>query len=365
MQGERMKIQTPKKTKAFQESALARVGVDLSKNVFHVVGLDAQGNKILRKKFNREGFQGWLARLDNSVVVSMEACGGAQWWGQVCQSLGHTPMLIPPHHVKPFATSPKNDFNDAEAIGEASFRPRTTTVPVKTPEQQDLAMLIAARQGIINDRTALANRTRAFLLERGFVLPLGLAALENRLSEILDEGKNALTQVSHTLIRELQAQIRYQTEKIGEIDAMMKTLVRSDETGRRLQTIPGVGPLIAAALTAVIGDPNRFGSGRDMAAFLGLVPSQHTSGDKVRLGRITKRGDSGLRSLLVQGAQSALRAAEMSGSGKMKDGKLRTWLLDLLKRKDTRNKAVVALANKMARMAWAIWKNDTIYHAAA
>ena len=226
-------------------------------------------------------------------------------------------------------------------------------------------MLIAARQGIINDRTALANRIRAFLLERGFVLPLGLAALENRLSEILDEGKNALTQVSRTLIRELQAQIRYQTEKIGEIDAMMKTLVRSDETGRRLQTIPGVGPLIAAALTAVIGDPNRFGSGRDMAAFLGLVPSQHTSGDKVRLGRITKRGDSGLRSLLVQGAQSALRAAEMSGSGKMKDGKLRTWLLDLLKRKDTRNKAVVALANKMARMAWAIWKNDTIYHAAA
>jgi transposase len=146
---------------------------------------------------------------------------------------------------------------------------------------------------------------------------------------------------------------------------MMKMLVRSDETGRRLQTIPGVGPLIAAALIAVIGDPKRFGSGRDMAAFLGLVPSQHTSGDKVRLGRITKRGDSGLRSLLVQGAQAALRAAELSGSGKMKDGKLRTWLLDLLKRKDIRNKAVVDLANKMVRMAWAIWKNDTVYTAAA
>jgi transposase len=168
MEGAFMKIQTPKKTKASPESALARVGVDLSKNVFHVMGLDAQGNKILRKKFNREGFQSWLARLDHPVVVSMEACGGAQWWGQVCQSLGHTPMLIPPHHVKPFATSQKNDFNDAEAIGEASLRPRTTRVPVKTPEQQDLAMLISARQGLINDRTALANRTRAFLLERGF-----------------------------------------------------------------------------------------------------------------------------------------------------------------------------------------------------
>jgi transposase len=226
-------------------------------------------------------------------------------------------------------------------------------------------MLISARQGLINDRTALVNRTRAFLLERGFVLPLGIAALQNRLPELLDDGANSLTLVTRTLIRELQAQIRSQTEKIGEIDAMMKMLVRSNETGRRLQTVPGVGPLIAAALISVIGDPKRFGSGRDMAAFLGLVPSQHTSGDKVRLGRVTKRGDSGLRSLLVQGAQAALRAAELSGSGKMKDGKLRTWLLDLLKRKDTRNKAVVALANKMARMAWAIWKNDTVYTAAA
>ena len=361
-----MKVETPKKTKITSESTLVTVCVDLSKNTFHVVGLDAEGKKILRRKFNREGFRDWLARPElPRVIVAMEACGGAQWWGQLCQSLLHTPMLIPPHHVKPFATSQKNDFNDAEAIGEASLRPRTTRVPVKTPEQQDLAMLISARQGLINDRTALVNRTRAFLLERGFVLPLGIAALQNRLPELLDDGANSLTLVTRTLIRELQAQIRSQTEKIGEIDAMMKMLVRSNETGRRLQTVPGVGPLIAAALISVIGDPKRFGSGRDMAAFLGLVPSQHTSGDKVRLGRVTKRGDSGLRSLLVQGAQAALRAAELSGSGKMKDGKLRTWLLDLLKRKDTRNKAVVALANKMARMAWAIWKNDTVYTAAA
>ena len=361
-----MKVETPKKTKITPESTLVTVCVDLSKNTFHVVGLDAEGKKILRRKFHREGFRDWLARPElPRVIVAMEACGGAQWWGQVCQSLGHTPMLIPPHHVKPFATSQKNDFNDTEAIGEASLRPRTTRVPVKMPEQQDLAMLISARQGLINDRTALVNRTRAFLLERGFVLPLGIAALQNRLPELLDDGANSLTLVTRTLIRELQAQIRSQTEKIGEIDAMMKMLVRSNETGRRLQTVPGVGPLIAAALISVIGDPKRFGSGRDMAAFLGLVPSQHTSGDKVRLGRVTKRGDSGLRSLLVQGAQAALRAAELSGSGKMKDGKLRTWLLDLLKRKDTRNKAVVALANKMVRMAWAIWKNDTVYTAAA
>ncbi|MGC8500742.1 MAG: IS110 family transposase, partial [Leptospirillia bacterium] len=140
-----MKVETPKKTKAPLESTLARVCVDLSKSTFHVVGLDAEGNKVLRRKFNRENFKEWLARPDlPKVIVAMEACGGAQWWGAYCQSLGHTPMMIPPHQVKPYATSQKNDFNDAEAIGEASLRPRTTSVPVKTPNQQDLSMLIAS-----------------------------------------------------------------------------------------------------------------------------------------------------------------------------------------------------------------------------
>ena len=361
-----MKVETPKKAKAPLESPLARVCVDLSKSTFHVVGLDAEGNKVLRRKFNRENFKEWLARPDlPKVIVAMEACGGAQWWGAYCQSLGHTPMMIPPHQVKPYATSQKNDYNDAEAIGEASLRPKTTSVPVKTPEQQDLSMLIAARQGMIKERTALAARIRAFLLERGFALPRGIGHLEGRLSDLLDDGTNSLTLVTRTLIRTLQSDLRHLSERIGEIDSMIKALARTDETSQRLQTIPGVGPIVAASLIAVIGDPGRFENGRDMAAFLGLVPSQHTSGDKIRLGRITKHGDTGLRSLLVEGAHAAIQAAETTGSGKMKDGKLRAWILELKKRKETPNKVAVALANKIARMAWAIWTKGTIYTAAA
>ena len=218
---------------------------------------------------------------------------------------------------------------------------------------------------MVKERTALSSRIRAFLLERGFALPQGISVLESRLSEVLDDETNTLTLVARTLIRTLQGEIRHLSKTIEHLATMMKTLAQVDGTSRRLQTIPGIGPLVSASLVAVIGNPKRFRNGRDMAAFLGLVPSQHTSGDKIRLGRITKHGDTGLRSLLVEGAQSAIRAAEMTGSGKMKDGKLRSWVLALRKRKDTPNKAAVALANKMVRMAWAIWTKGTTYTVAA
>lgn len=362
-----MSVKTSKSPKSSPEFLLlVRIGVDLSKDTFHVVGLDEKGHRIFRKKFTRESFKTWLGRPElPRMTVAMESCGGAQWWGSYCQAQGHVPMLIPPHQVKPFATSQKNDFNDAEAICEASFRPRTTKVPVKTPQQQDLAMVLAARSGIIKERTALASRIRAFLLERGVSLPRGIRHLQGRLSEILDDGTNALTQTTRSLLRKLQVKIRTLTEEIDELDREIKSLSGADKTSRILQTMPGIGPIVAAAMIAVIGHPARFRNGRDMSAYLGLVPSQHTSGDKIRLGKITKRGDSGLRSLLVEGARAAILAAERTGSGKMKDGKLRAWILALKARKESNNKIAVAVANKMVRTAYALWMKETAWRATA
>ena len=361
-----MKVQTPKKKAETvrNESSIERVCIDLAKSVFHVVGLDGDRKTVFRRKFSREGLLAWLAALDHKVIVAMEACAGSQWWGQQCQAMGHTPMLIPPHRVKPYALGQKNDTNDAEAIGEASRNPKTVPVPVKTLEQQDLAMLIAARQGLIDDRTALANRTRAFLLERGIALPKGIRALRQPLSAVLDDGGNTLTLVARTSLREMQAQLQELDEKIDDLESRMNALASLNAVGKDLQTIPGFGPLVVAALIAVIGDPRRFRCGRDMAAYLGLVVRQNTSGDKIRLGRITKKGDSGLRSLIVHGARAALRALSVTENGKMGNGRLRAWCLALLARKDNKNKVTVALANKLVRIAWAVWTKGTTFNPA-
>ena len=360
----KVKTSTKKEEAARILASIERVCVDLAKSTFHVVGLDADRKTIFRRKFTRDSFLGWLQTADRKFLAVMEACADSQWWGQQCLALGHTPMLIPPHRVNPYALNQKNDHNDAEAIGEASRNPKTVPVPVKTLEQQDLAMLIALRQGHIEDRTALANRIRAFLLERGIALPKGMAVLRHQLSEVLDDGTNDLTQVARTTLRKMQEQLRELDDKIEGIVEAMHKMTSLNEAAKILRTVPGFGPLIVAALVAVIGDPKRFKNGRDMSAYLGLVVRQNTSGDKIRLGGITKRGDAGLRTLLVHGARAALQTIEVCDVGKIGNGRLRAWCLSLLARKDNKNKVVVALANKLVRIAWAVWTKGVAYNAA-
>ena len=207
-------------------------------------------------------------------------------------------------------------IDDAEAIGEASRNPKTVPVPVKTLEQQDLTMLIAIRQGLVEDRTALANRIRAFLLERSFTLPKGINALRTQLSSLLDDGTNSLTLIARSMLRELQDEIRKIDEKVEDVERRMREIAQRNAAAKILLTVPGFGSLVVAALVAVIGDPRRFANGRDMSAYLGLVVRQNTSGDKIRLGGITKRGDAGLRALLIHGARAALRCIETNEMGK-------------------------------------------------
>lgn len=346
------------------ESRIERVCVDLAKSTFHVVGLDSNWKTIFRKKFTRTGFLEWLSTLSKKVIVAMEACAGSQWWGQKCQEVGHTPMLIPPHRVKPYALNQKNDYNDAEAIGEASRNPKTFCVPVKTTEQQDLAALLSARQGLICERTALSNRIRAFLLERGLPLPKGVAAFRHRLSVTLADETNGLTPEFRTCLLNLQQHYREIERRILEIERQINALTQKAPEAPHLDSVPGIGPLTVAALLALIGDPRRFKSGREMSAYLGLVVRQNTSGDKIRLGRITKQGDVVLRTLLIHGARAALRSLELSEKGIIGNGRLRAWCTALLARKSHKNVAIVALANKLVRILWAVWTRGVPYNPA-
>ena len=346
------------------ETRIERVCVDLAKSTFHVVGIDRDRKTVFRKKFTRAAFLDWLTNLPEKVIVAMEACAGSQWWGQKCQELGHTPMLIPPHRVKPYALNQKNDYNDAEAIGEASRNSKTFCVPVKTSDQQDLATLLAARQGLLGERIALTNRIRAFLLERGLPAPKGVASFRNALAAILSEENVGLTLTLKTCLLSLQTHWQGIERRIFEIEQQMNSLTRQNASSPHLNSVPGIGPLTVAALLALIGDPRRFENGRAMAAYLGLVVRQNTSGDKIRLGHITKRGDVTLRTLLIHGARAALRSLELSPKGIIGDGRFRKWCEALLARKSHRNVAVVAIANKLVRILWAVWTKEVPYNPA-
>jgi transposase len=334
---------------------LIRVGVDLAKSVFQVHGVDRSEKAVWRRKLSRgEWLQALLERIEPGCQIGMESCAGAHHWARQLEAKGFRVKLIAPQFVKPYVKSNKNDANDAEAICEAMSRPHMRFVSVKSIEQQDIQATHRIRTGLIEQRTAKANQIRGLVAEYGLVAPQQLGHLRSALPEWLEDAENGLSSHFRRLLNGLWDDLRLLDGRVAELDAEIKRIAQSHPAAERLQQLRGVGPITATALLAAVGRGEQFANGRQMAASLGLTPKQHSSGGKDRLLGISKRGDSYLRALLVHGARSAMRTT------KDKTDRLSQWVTSLSARSHP-NVAAVALANKTARMAWAMLRNGTEY----
>jgi transposase len=334
---------------------ITTIGIDLAKNVFQVHGVDEHGKARLRKQLKRAQMITFFANRP-PCLIGMEACGGAHFWARKLMRQGHTVKLMAPQFVKPYVKTNKNDAADAEAICEAVARPMMRFVPIKNAEQQALLALHRARQGFVYARTAQVNQLRGLLAEFGLVVSQGIRTLEMRLPEILEDTENGLPGISRELFSRLLAHFRELDRHVKEIDTQIQAWHREDASSRRLQGIPGIGPITASALVASVGNASTFKNGRQFAAWLGLVPRQHCSGGKERLLGISKRGDSYLRTLLIHGARSVLRHL------KPRPDQVDGWLERLAARRNL-NIATVALANKNARIVWALLTRGQDYRA--
>src|SRR3974390_1382069 len=326
--------------------SISTIGSDIAKSVFQVHGVDAAGQVVLRRQLRRRYVLAFFQKLP-PCLVGIEACASSHHWSRELQALGHTVRLMPPAYVKPYVKRQKNDVTDAEAICEAVTRPNMRFVPTKTVEQQSCLMLHRARHLFIRQQTAVINSIRAHLAEFGIVAPVGRRGVEQLLEVIADTADRRLPEVARACLAALGSQLRALKAQILEFDRRILVWHRSNATSKRLDAIPGVGPALATALVASIADPKVFRSGRDFSAWIGLVPKQNSSGGKDKLGNISKQGDRYLRSLFTTGALAVIRYAKIHGT------KQRPWLTSLLTRRPTKV-AAIALANKLARMAWAM-----------
>jgi transposase len=332
-----------------------RVALDLAKNVIQVHAVDAAGHLVMRKPLRRAQLLPFFRDLPPCEVV-MEACASAHHWGRQLQAMRHRVQLLPPQYVKPFLLGQKNDANDAAAICTAMAHPQIPRVTVKTIAQQDMQALHRIRAMQMKHRTALINQTRGLLAEYGVVVAVSPAALRKAIPELLEDADNGLSFDFRQLLAELYDDLAAIEQRVAELTQRIEREVRAGDDGKRLLEIPGIGPLTASALIATVGDARQFKNGRQMAAFLGLVPRQHSSGGKTRLLGIHKHGDSYLRGLLVHGARSVLRVAADKPDDRSR------WLMNLATRRH-RNIATVAQANKTTRIAWAILTREQHYRA--
>ena len=334
---------------------LSRVGIDLAKNVFQLHGVDRHGESIWRRRLTRDNWlKVLLDKVEPGCVIGMEACAGAHHWARQLQSRGFTVKLIAPQFVKPYVKSNKNDANDAEAVCEAMSRPSMRFVSVKTVDQQDIQAAHRIRTEFIGHRTAKANQIRGLVAEYGLVAPQQLARLRLAIPAWLEDAENGLTSRFRVLLSGLWNDLKTLDYRVTELDNEINIIAQSDPAAKRLQQLRGVGPLIVTALVAAVGNAEQFANGRQKAASLGLTPKQHSSGGKDRLLGITKRGDTYLRTILIHGARSMIRTA------KHKEDRLSQWVTSLAIRRHP-NVAAVALANKTARIAWAMLMHGTDY----
>ena len=329
------------------------IGIDLGKTVFHLVGLDLRGEVVVRKKFSRKQLLRFTANRQ-VALIGMEACGGSHFLGRALREQGHEVRLIPAQYVKPFVKTNKSDYIDAEAIAEAVGRPRMRFVPIKTDDQLDLQSLHRVRERWVMRRTAVVNQIRGLLLERGITLRKGRCHLEAALPGILEDATAKLSGALRLLLAQLKLELDQLAIRLEDADALLQKIAQESEACRRLDAIPGIGPVTATAIIAAIGNGAAFGKGREFAAWVGLVPGEHSTGGKQKLLGISKRGNSYLRRLFVQGARAVLQFREKQSSG------LSAWLAQLTSRVH-HNVAGVGLTNKLARIAWAVLAKGEVY----
>lgn len=330
-----------------------RIGLDLAKNVFEIYAVDQNEKMLIRKTLKRNKVLEFFVQQE-PCIVGMESCGGAHYWARELQKLGHDVRMMAPQFVAPYRKSDKNDRNDAEAICEAAGRPNMRFVPIKNEEQQSVLTLHRARSLLVAERVALVNQIRGFLTEYGIVLPQGRLQVRSQLPNILEDAENSLPFLAREVFSDQYRRLCELDRVIDEYDKKIESLAKSKEVTRRLMKVEGIGPITATAIIASAGDLHDFKNGRQFAAWLGLVPRQWSSGGKARHGRITKRGDTYIRTLLIHGARAVIRFIDRHDDAKSR------WVKSLIARRGV-NKAAVALAAKHARILWSMISRGTDY----
>ncbi len=333
------------------------LGIDLAKQSFQLHGVNAEGKVVLKKKLSRKQISAFVANLP-VCLIGLEACGGSHHWVRIFTEMGHTVRMMAPQFVKPYVKSNKNDAVDAEAICEAVQRPNMRFVPAKSIEQQDIQSIHRIRSQLVARRTAQANQIRGLLMEYGIIIPQGIKCIRKNLPDILEDGENRLTDIFREHLSALYDEMVHLDERVETLEKSLKTICNQNEDCKRLLTIPGIGLMTATAMIAAIGDIGAFKSARELAAWLGLVPRQHSTGGKPTLLGISKRGDSYIRTLLIHGGRSVVRCAH-----KHQD-KRSQWIGEVEQRRG-KNITAVAVANKNARIAWALLTKKEDYQAKA